>query len=1433
MDISNNKYKVKMIQLFCKKYITTDSKGNIKFKSYLNDAIEQGNISDDDALSISLDLMHGIKKYGFNETDIPDELESLILKVSKYNLSENPNIKNSVLFFKDYSYETKVLFEYVNELSPIDKVSTEDNKPQKIKPSEIKKYFNHYSHDDLCYILDIDPDLTFVKDKILKKQIANEFSKYDFDVNKLVDVSSRDIKKYLEELAEKSDENKSNEMALKIKKQSTININHNKSVQQNKSLNSNKNQNNIYDQINTKKYDGNESKNIQSEDKKKIISKDMPKKEFDKLLQKIRLFNHKKLQSMISLKSEYSQIYQFISSENLDSMNNDIKRFRYYYEHFDKIDESIEIIDKIKAKEDFIDKFHTELTSNSSSYPNTNNVILEFKELYKIVHVINEYSYCLKDKIIDEFTNLDYFIENYERLLDRYEFQIDNIKKIELLVTINSFNDKNLWDMVSSKNEYHEIYQKISSMNIANSANEYYIEFDIFIENFEKCEKALNLVNKIKQKEESIYNFFNEINDGEYLPNSRRNEIINKYNDFYNLANQVQNFSEWMEYNIINEFNNLDDFIAYYSDLQNYNESEFNEIRKINNNYIEKKINNHKQLFSDIPDFNKKKAIVTDEDNVKVVAGAGAGKTFIIEKKIDYLIEEGIDSAKILCLCFTQKNVKELSHRLNEKHNVTVSTFHEFCRQVDKKCEGKKTSNRYLLDGIIRKYVADIVNDPKKLARLTEYFSHYSMPPLEEKVFKTLDDYVAYREGLNIRSLKRKFYQCEEDMDTLQGEIVKSEGELLIANYLFMHGIDYIYEKKYPHNYYACMIKDNFMYSGNYFSLKPISDCSNEELINRFIDWEYNRINYKPDFYIPEKDVYIEHFGVNENMEATFLEGEEKEKYELNMYSKEIFHKLYGTKLIKSYFYYLPKDCLIEKLEESLRQNGVTIGQMNPVKIFKALINNERVKDFNNFTKLIKSFINIYESKHIEKANFDEFRLKNTSDNLYNKNRQNLFFDIVEDIYNDYYDEILNGNLSHNHEIINALNLIINKEYKPKFDYIFIDEYQDINPVRCKLLQELQKNSNSKIFVVGDDWQSIYGFAGSDVELFTNFDKYFKNPEVIYIEENRRNPQKLIDITSDFISKNPSQEKKNLNNSRKPLESNLTPIKIVKYLFNNKKSKLLKLDAIITNILEYSKKPEIYILGRNKKDIYDYLGNILFKIVEKNNVKKIIYSEKPDLDIKYMTIHQAKGLDADEVIVLNFEDKYDGFPNKMDDDPILKFVKDENNECEFAEERRLLYVALTRTRNNVYLMASGKFTSTFIDKLIKYNGVVPKNFKPRFRTKNLYYDKNMEGKLVLHITNLKCPMCEDGRIVMIENPIKGTKYIRCSKHPTSSKHYNGGPMPSNYSINDVKYIEKCPSCEGVLIRKGDILRCSFNYTRGCMETKELELDKEDLEFDYE
>ena len=195
-----------MIEFVCKKYIMLDSKGKIKFKSHIYEAIEQEIISHEDALSISLELMHGIKNYGYTESDVLSELENLVLKVSEYNLEENETIKNSVLFFKDYSYENHVLSDYIGGLSPSEDVNL-DIKPVKNKPVDIKKYFDDFSHEDLCYILDINPDLNYVKDKVLKKQIASEFSKYDFDVNRIDNVSSKDIKKYLEYLAEKSNEN--------------------------------------------------------------------------------------------------------------------------------------------------------------------------------------------------------------------------------------------------------------------------------------------------------------------------------------------------------------------------------------------------------------------------------------------------------------------------------------------------------------------------------------------------------------------------------------------------------------------------------------------------------------------------------------------------------------------------------------------------------------------------------------------------------------------------------------------------------------------------------------------------------------------------------------------------------------------------------------------------------------------------------------------------------------------------------------------------------------------------------------------------------------------------------------------------------------------------------------------------------------------------
>lgn len=1303
MDLSNHKNK--MINFVCKKYIMLDSKGDIKFKSHINDAIRQGIISNEDALSISLELMHGIKNYGYTESDVLSELENLILKVSEYNLDENETIKNSVLFFKDYSYENFVLFEYIGSLSLSDSENL-DNNSVKNKPRDIKKYFNNFSYEELCYILDINPDLNFIKDKVLKKQIANEFSKYDFDVNRIDNASSKDIKKYLEYLVEKSNENQSNEVIDKLKKQNQENQDTRNKQYKNKQINLNEN---TFEKIKSKKNVNVNSNYTKKYDEKGLnviettnFKKDISNHDFDDLINKIKLFNHKKLQSMISLKEDYSQVYKYICSENIDAINNDIKRFRYFYENFDKIEDSIKIIDKIKEKESLLKKFHSKLNNKSFSDSDSKYVIMEFEELYEIANLIKNYPYCLKDKIIDEFDNLDYFIENYEKLLDTYDFKTDEyIEKMNLIVKINSFNDKNLQDMVSSKKEYSEIYQEVSG-NIDKFLN----NSDVlgFIDVYRDCESAIDLINKIKQNKDLINSFCAEINSGEYLSNYKRYMLIVEYKEFYDLACQIYDISEWFEHVIFEQFDTFERFMAYYDGLINYNYFQdeemrnINVIRCINENYIENEINNNKSFFKDVKDENKLRAIVTDEDNVKVVAGAGAGKTFIIQKRINYLIKKGIDPKKILCLCYTGKGAHDLKEKINND-DVNIFTFHGFCREVSEKCDKYLPTDDKLLDDVINNYIRKVIDDDEKLNEILEYFNYYVKNPTERE-FDSMEEYEEFKNGFGLKTLRNKYdFYNGYQKQSYKGEVVRSLEELVIANFLFMHNINYIYEDTYEHEFLTPIIH-NFFASYNYFCLNR---DLNTDFVNlkQFNDFEKSLNKYQPDFYLPDKEIYIEHFGVARDNIAHWLKGDDQKKYTESMEFKLRLHKLYNTNLITTFSYFMTEGILLDELRESL-SDYYELHERDKKEIFNIILNNNRSEDLKHFKRLIKSFINIFEAKNLPKSKLNDFKKDNLSQkNIYLKRKHELFLNIVSEIYEDYDLWNQKGGLYYNREVTNALNLITTGEFKECYDYIFIDEYQDINYVRCKLLQELQKINNSKLFVVGDDWQSIYGFNGSEVKLFVDFDKYFPNSETIKISENRRNCQVLIDISSEFILQNENQEEKELEYYKKNKFVNSNPVRLVPY--DKKENKILYVEKVIQDIIKSNpkKKLEILLLGRKNKDINFLINNRLFKQVYGDKKYKIIeYSKNSDITIYFMSIHQSKGLEKDEVIILNFENYDYGFPNQVDDDSVLKFIK-EKEDYLFAEERRLLYVALTRTRNNAYLIYPSSNYSVFIEELQK------------------------------------------------------------------------------------------------------------------------------------
>ena len=239
------------------------------------------------------------------------------------------------------------------------------------------------------------------------------------------------------------------------------------------------------------------------------------------------------------------------------------------------------------------------------------------------------------------------------------------------------------------------------------------------------------------------------------------------------------------------------------------------------------------------------------------------------------------------------------------------------------------------------------------------------------------------------------------------------------------------------------------------------------------------------------------------------------------------------------------------------------------------------------------------------------------------------------------------------------------------YKYIVIDEYQDISLNKIILIKEIQKQTKSKLLAVGDDFQSIYSFTGSNIDIIINFKKYFKKSKIKKLKKTYRNSKELIKITQKFICQNPNQIKKNIQSKKK----NKYPIIIYYYK-----------DSIKEVWDEVEKKvggQKTLILGRNNKDKLE-IPNI------KNNMK-------------YLTIHKSKGLESENTIIINLEDKYDSLPSKIEESEYLKYVKPKIDNFKYSEERRLFYVGLTRCRKYNFLLVKKDNPSVFIKEILNKN----------------------------------------------------------------------------------------------------------------------------------
>lgn len=1088
--------------------------------------------------------------------------------------------------------------------------------------------------------------------------------------------------------------------------------------------------------------------------------------------------------------------YQTWFSNNLNDINNFIsiksKTITSYISEEEK--------DTLKASEDCYNKLNEIVDFHNNVFPSNLDldIICEFIEDY------NNY-----DDIITKLNVEFFFKDNYEIIL--WGASLNKVNPFYFI--------KN-----EEKEKYKTGIQKIYS-NLT-KVNQYCVKKHIF------SEDKLELMDGAIRNYDNIDDLVIKWNVSYYL-----NSVVKKFAkigdyapDNYFSHNWKQKLLLWHKNAIPKVKKFKEDYAEYISSEDEkffekfYNKPETFETdtKQANERYINQELKDNSDLFDDLGgkslDSQQREAIVVDEDAVKIIAGAGSGKTFTIQGKVKYLTEKrDVDPSEILAISFSNASVDDLKERIAEP--IDIKTFHKVGKDILTQYNQYSRPDTSALKRIIKRYLTKKALKNEDISKkLIEFFSFYiNVPPSDDDI-KYEGDLLDWQEGVDFSTLKRRFKNKQRE--TLNNEIVRSYEELYIANFLFIYGIKYTYEKiySYPNKNFEREFNKfkEFLFSFNEEIPDELKNDITKDLLNLTdIFEEYEIKDYLPDFYLDDYNIYIEHFGLNRNCENHLIGGKSSEEYVKEMEWKRKVHKKYGTTLIETFSYYQSENRLLTRLAEKLQAQGVEFNEIDYREVYRILLENKTIKEWEDFIVLLKTFIELFKGNNYDETKFKEFYdyvggLKDS----FSKDRTIAFLKIVEEIYNDYEAYLLKiKKIDFNDMINKASDCIVKNGLDLPYKYIIVDEYQDTSFTRYNLLRNICDSIGAKIMVVGDDWQSIYSFSGCDVNIFTKFDNFFDVCETRYIEKTYRNSQQLIDASSNFVMKNPDQTRKELKSSK----SLKYPIKLVN--FDNDFDEILKFELIIKNIINQStfKNKKILILGRNNKDIFNLLKNFnveneygkrKFEILgdedklRRNKFVKIVYRESPDVNIEYRTVHQSKGLECDNVILINLKNWKAGFPNKMVDDPVLNFVKRNGDSFSYAEERRLFYVALTRTKNNVYLLAPYFKSSMFVQELKTDANVELLNLEHN-RLETL---KNIEknGERYVIPTKLKCPVCKTG-VVLLEsfwNKGKLNRVLKCSHNmapPFNRCNWEGGYYGSE--LEDLDDIEYCPSCDGILIKR--------------------------------
>lgn len=661
-------------------------------------------------------------------------------------------------------------------------------------------------------------------------------------------------------------------------------------------------------------------------------------------------------------------------------------------------------------------------------------------------------------------------------------------------------------------------------------------------------------------------------------------------------------------------------------------------------------------------------AVVTDEKRLLVLAGAGSGKTKTLLQKIIYLIEEkDVSPANILAITFAKNAANEIIDRLiissdstglyekilSDKFktkadkdserihyqkkfrwidNLTIKTFHGFCYNVLRNHGANEFDNKFRIIGDEKRNEEDELSNIVAPETAFEVFHKLVIRECENtdyllRLKRYVLDYIVDR--IHIDKFQSRYLPKDgKPFTTLNGIKVRSKSEQFIADWLYRHSIRFEYEPKLN-------VRD---------------------------------FTFHPDFYIPDANLYLEH--VSDKSYPT------KDKEEQMRHGNLLLVKTYEAMTRDSALFNDALDSIVKNRLPADHRQTLTLTYR---------------EEFNRYHEDVKKFIvqvmritdmmkveNIDPQTILDRARKDQHE------------RVRMFYELAIPIVEKYVAYCTDKSyLDFNDLISRTASLFrhhpdIANKYKSKYKYILVDEFQDVNNLQVDLIK-LMLTDQTQLFCVGDDWQSIYGFRGSNVSYIIDFEKHFVDSRVIKLDLNYRSTQHIVGASNEVIRHNKFKVEKAIRSSKQ------SEHKIVVFAGNSREENI---QFVTDEVARFMKE------GLTSEDIlFLYRRSKMFSNTYDQNNSYYHRLRAEGLKVQGKTIHAAKGLEAKVVFILGLTEGDGGFPDIWLEDRIFQTIKKANHDLLLEEERRLFYVAMTRAQEKLYLITEKGNESSFLKEI--------------------------------------------------------------------------------------------------------------------------------------